>query len=207
MSRAVGSTKTDPRMSSLEVETALNELIVLCTANYETCKTAGKNGKSLSGDNPYGKKFQQFLVTVSQIEARLRTTLNTLTDDEFGKVKFGELLGTLKSRDTKVPQRGVALRDLELIVHSKIVPAVNKISASPIPETEHVLPMAVVHNTRGYIEKITLQINGCYEHQWFDACSVMVRKLIEILIMEVYEANSQTSDIKDINGDYLTLSY
>lgn len=73
------------------------------------------------------------------------------------------------------------------------------------PTTEQVLPKSVVANTRGYYERVIQQANGCYERQWFDACSVMIRKFVEILIIEVYEANGKTHEIKDANNDFLML--
>lgn len=50
-------------------------------------------------------------------------------------------------------------------------------------ESEKIIPCSVVRNTRGYIEVIANQINGCYEKGWYDACAVMVRRLIETLIV------------------------
>jgi hypothetical protein len=73
------------------------------------------------------------------------------------------------------------------------------------PKTEQVIPKSVVANTRGYYERIIQQANGCYERQWFDACSVMIRKFVEILIIEVYEANRKANEIKDSSGDFFML--
>ena len=64
----------------------------------------------------------------------------------------------------------------------------------------------MVNKTRTYFEKIVTQGNGCYEHQWFDACSVMIRRFVETLIIEPYEAKKKAADIKDGNGDFLMLS-
>jgi len=64
-------------------------------------------------------------------------------------------------------------------------------------ETAQVVPLSYVRNTRGYIEKIANQINGCYEKGWFDACAVMIRRLCEMLIIEVYESKGRGADIKD----------
>ena len=50
-----------------------------------------------------------------------------------------------------------------------------------------VLPHAIVKGTRGYIERVVFQINGCYEKGWFDGCAVMMRRLIETLIIECFE--------------------
>jgi hypothetical protein len=79
-------------------------------------------------------------------------------------------------------------------------------TASPVPSTESVLPMDVVRGTRGYLEAIVTQINGCYEHQWYDACSVMIRKLAEILIIAVYEHRKSAHEIKGADDNFLMLS-
>lgn len=74
-----------------------------------------------------------------------------------------------------------------------------------IPKTEQVLSQSVVIGTRGYLEAVVQQANGCYEHNWFDSCSVMIRKFVEILIIEVYEAHHKASDIKNSNDDFFML--
>jgi hypothetical protein len=51
-----------------------------------------------------------------------------------------------------------------------------------------VLALSVVKGTRGYIERLVEQANGCYDHRWFEACAMTLRKLVENLIIEVYEA-------------------
>jgi hypothetical protein len=75
----------------------------------------------------------------------------------------------------------------------------------PIRRTEPILPLSVVEGTRDYLVRIVQQTNGCYERQWFDACSVMIRKLVEILIIEVYEANKRSDALKDQNGNFRML--
>lgn len=73
------------------------------------------------------------------------------------------------------------------------------------PDTDMVIPISYVKKTRGYIEKLVNQINGCYENGWGDACMVMIRRLCEILIIEVYEAKEMIPSIQDMNGNYLSL--
>lgn len=73
------------------------------------------------------------------------------------------------------------------------------------PDSEQVLPHSIVRDTRGYIERVVTQINGCYEHGWFDACAVMIRRLIETLIIETFEAHGISSKIKNPSGDFLYL--
>jgi hypothetical protein len=84
-------------------------------------------------------------------------------------------------------------------------PAPDDEDAASQPATEHVLPLDVVKGTRKYLEQIVNQANGCYEKGWFDACSVMVRKLIEVLIIAVYEAKGEAEAIKT-DGNFLMLS-
>src|SRR5262245_12653684 len=52
-----------------------------------------------------------------------------------------------------------------------------------------------------------MQANGTYEHQWYDASSVMIRRLVETLIIEVYEAKNRANEIKGGDGHFLMLSH
>ncbi|NLE46319.1 MAG: DUF4145 domain-containing protein [Chloroflexi bacterium] len=67
------------------------------------------------------------------------------------------------------------------------------------------MPVAVVRGTRGYLEKVTNQVNGSYERGWFDACAVMIRRLVETLIIESFEHYGTAAKIQDLNGDFLSL--
>ena len=79
-------------------------------------------------------------------------------------------------------------------------------SAGTRPNSQGVLPHACVSGTRGYIERVVFQINGCYEKGWFDGCAVMMRRLLETLIIECFEAAGIASKIKNSQGDFLMLS-
>jgi hypothetical protein len=75
------------------------------------------------------------------------------------------------------------------------------------PINEFILPFSMVRGTRGYIEKVVNQINGCYEKAWFDGCAVMMRRLIETLIIECFEKHKIADKIKDPKtGDFLYLA-
>lgn len=74
------------------------------------------------------------------------------------------------------------------------------------PINEFMLPHAMVKGTRGYIERVVFQINGCYEKGWFDGCAVMMRRLIETLIIECFEKHGIAHKIKNNpTGDFLFL--
>jgi hypothetical protein len=73
------------------------------------------------------------------------------------------------------------------------------------PANEFILPHSMVRGTRGYIERVVNQINGCYEKGWFDGCAVMMRRLIETLIVECFEHHKIDQKIKNAVGDFLYL--
>ena len=73
------------------------------------------------------------------------------------------------------------------------------------PSHEPVLPHSLFANTRGYIEKIVYQINRTYEQTCYDACAVMIRRLVEVLIIEAFEHHHISSKIKNSTGDFLYL--
>jgi len=74
------------------------------------------------------------------------------------------------------------------------------------PASEQVLASSLVRRTRGYIEKTVNQINGCYESGYFDACAVMIRRLVETLIIEAYEHKGIAERIKNSNDEFFPLS-
>jgi len=71
--------------------------------------------------------------------------------------------------------------------------------------TESILPFPLLKGTRGYIEKVANQVNGCYEKGWFDGCAVMMRRLIETLIIECFETHNIAHKITNSRGDYFYL--
>lgn len=74
------------------------------------------------------------------------------------------------------------------------------------PRSEMILPHALVRGTRGYIERIVYQINGAYEYGWYDSCAVMMRRLLETLIIEVFEHHKIADRIKNAGGDFFYLA-
>lgn len=79
-------------------------------------------------------------------------------------------------------------------------------SKGTMPQQDLVLSRTLVKNTRGYIESVVNQINGTYANAWYDACAVMIRRLIETLIIEVFEHHGIANKIKTPTGDFFYLS-
>lgn len=67
------------------------------------------------------------------------------------------------------------------------------------------LHASVWNGTRGYIESICKQLNGCFRAAYYDAASVMLRRIMETLIIEAYEHLKRDDEIKDSDGNYYML--
>lgn len=78
----------------------------------------------------------------------------------------------------------------------------------PIPKAtdSKYLPFEIFSDTRGYITKLAEQTINSYDLELYDACSVLTRKLIEILIIECFEKFGIESLIKKPDGSFYYLS-
>jgi len=70
---------------------------------------------------------------------------------------------------------------------------------------EPVVYFSLIRGTRPYLERIVHQINGSYEGGWYDASAVMTRRLVETLIIELFEARGIADKIKNPKGDFFYL--
>jgi hypothetical protein len=193
-------------MHSREAKAVLDEIEAHCAHLCQIAKVARRNQKSLTGTNPYGIRFHSVEVALTRAASKVTPILAVAGLDGAANARLSGLLDVIRSPSSTPRQRNDALRELRMTCHATVVPALESMTASPVPHTEQVLPLDVVRGTRPYIEKVVVQANGCYEHQWFDASSVMVRRLVETLIIEVYEHQAKRTDIEDGKGGYLMLN-
>lgn len=91
-------------------------------------------------------------------------------------------------------------------LQSSVSDVVQPPSAIAASRSEPVIYMALVRGTRTYIERVAHQVNGAYAGGWYDASAVMLRRLIETLIIECFEAHRIEAKIKDSRGNFLFLS-
>ena len=49
-------------------------------------------------------------------------------------------------------------------------------------------------------------MNDCFSAGWHDGCAVMMRRLLEIVLIEAFENKKIAQKIKDKNGNYLHLT-
>jgi len=111
---------------------------------------------------------------------------------------------TVFSTAAKPKDRAQAARDLKHALKTAIV-----VPARPASGMENggLFPLVKLEQTgRGYLIRVGRQMNGAYSAAWYDACAVMMRRLLETVIIEAFEKKGIDSKIKDGNGDFLMLT-
>jgi hypothetical protein len=82
-----------------------------------------------------------------------------------------------------------------------------KWQSAPKTTTDDVFPLSLLVKTRrGYLVSVGRQMNGCFVSAWYDACAVMMRRLVETVIIEAFEAHKLDSKIKNSQGDFVQLT-
>ena len=102
-------------------------------------------------------------------------------------------------------ERAIKLLDISKALNDVAAKASPLPSEVVVPVDQPVLPHALFRNSRSDIQRVVYQINACYIATSYDACAVMARRLIEVLIIEVYEHNSRGDEVKGKDGNYLML--
>jgi len=65
--------------------------------------------------------------------------------------------------------------------------------------------LSIFLGTRGYLDCLFRQIDNCYSNNCYDACAVLIRRILEILLIESYVHLGIDNIIKDNNGNYMML--
>jgi hypothetical protein len=103
-----------------------------------------------------------------------------------GKDTYSLHARTIAEYKTAYPQ--LAEDDETVIVHDHLI-----------------LPESLTKGTRGYIRSLALQINHCFENNIFDGCAVLMRRLLEILLIQSYQKLGIDSAIQLVGGGYKSL--
>lgn len=160
-------------------------------------KKARKHRKSLRGDNFYGNKL-------AGQRADATNAYRQLASQSAGDSSaLAELVETVFSPDTQQPARLAASRELAFSLRTTWQ---SSGAASSAPSSD-LFPLAILADAgRGYLVTVGRQMNGCFEKGWYDAAAVMMRRLLEICIIEAFEAKGVAATIKMADGNYLQLS-
>jgi hypothetical protein len=187
-SRALDSTKPP---SPEKLESIVQEALTLV-------KKAKRHNKSLSGDNFYAEKL-------GNLRAKAINTFNELTGQSAGDVSaMAEMIGYVFAARTPAKLRRTTAQDLLFSLRTTWRNSAKKTAATG---SDPIFPMVLLAQAkRGYLTVIGRQMNECFRAGYFDASSVMMRRLLEVSIIEAFEACNIASKIKGPDGNYLQLT-
>jgi hypothetical protein len=176
--------------------TPTEKLEALVTRAVQLAKTARRNRKSLSGSNYYANKLVELRADATNLYREL--TPRTAGDSS----ALAEMIEQVFSASTPPNARAKAARELTFSLRTTWR------SASQTPrEDDGMFPLSILsHAGHGYLVTVGRQMNGCFSQGWYDASAVMMRRLLEITIIEAFEAKGIAAKIKDSKGDYFQLS-
>lgn len=160
-----------------------------------TAKKAKRHRKSLNGDNFYANKLATLRADATNAFRDLAPT--TAGDSS----AIAELLEIAFSPIADARARTTAVQELCYNLRTTW-------HSAPAPqEDEGLFPLSLLAKAnRGYLVSVGRQMNGAYGMNWYDAAAVMMRRLVEISIIEAFEAKKVAAKIKDAAGNYLQLS-
>lgn len=96
----------------------------------------------------------------------------------------------------------------DLFLHMRMAKAVLlgmlEVVSSGTP-SEELFSISIFEEAPTYIQRIAVQVNGCYERGWYDSGAVMTRRLVETLIIECFEKHGLEANIKNTDGNYVHL--
>ncbi len=161
-------------------------------------KTASRHRQSLSGVNFYANKM-------ANLRADATIAFGRLSGGSVGDTSaLAELMQKVFSENAAAKDRAQAARDLQFAL--KTTWADGKPDQGQL-EDNGVFPLVTLNQTkRGYLVAVGRQMNGSYSAGWYDACAVMMRRLLESAIIEAFEARKIDGKIKDGNGDFFPLT-
>ena len=184
------SNSRSPSVATPTLEDLVNQAL-------EVARKARKHRCNLSGDNFYGNKL-------ADLRAAATNAFQALSSDSAGDVSaMAEMIEAVFSASTEKKERAKLARDLIFSLRTTWKTSIKAQS----PSRESLFPMSILSSSnRGYLVAIGRQMNECYAAGCLDACAVMLRRLIEICIIEAFEHRNIHSKIKDAGGDYLMLT-
>jgi hypothetical protein len=179
-----------------ESENTIIESLAQQTINV--AKKARKYRLSLSGDNFYANKLVE-------LKADATNAFREMTSQSPGDVSaMAEMIEGVFSARTDLKQRTEMSKELIFTLRTTWRDSISKPKTD---EDESVFPLGILSETkRSYLVTICRQMNGSFSSGWYDACAVMMRRLLEVSIIEAFENNGLANKIKNPEGNYLDLS-
>lgn len=72
--------------------------------------------------------------------------------------------------------------------------------------TDNLYPLSIFEKAPSYLNAFAGEASNCYDLGLFNSCLFMLRKICEILIIELFESKRLESKIRNQNGDFFQLA-
>jgi hypothetical protein len=72
--------------------------------------------------------------------------------------------------------------------------------------SDNLFPLSIFNDTRGYLISFANEASCSYDYSLYNSCFFMLRKILETLIIELFERHGIEDKIKNGSGGYLFLS-
>ena len=169
-------------------------------------KTARKHRHPLTGGGFYATKFAEThaeaIKSLKDIQTKLGDGENKAVQTALSEIETE--LKTFFDVSTDKHRQGQCKQTILFQLKATILPSLQK---TPVhAPSGKFFPLELVKDTRSYIEKVACQSCGSYDLGWYDAAAVMARRLLETLIIELYEAKKLDHKIKKTDGTFHYLS-
>lgn len=184
-----------PDLSKGVDESPSEALEKLSRAALAVAKKAKRYRASLGGDNFYANKL-------ATLRADATNTFRSLASSSAGDSSAtAELMESVFAPTTDSVTRAKAVQELCYNLRTSWR------SAPILREDDGLFPLSILSQAkRGYLITIGREMNGCFTSGWHDAAAVMMRRLVEIAIIEAFEGRGIAQKIKDAAGNYHQLS-
>lgn len=161
---------------------------------------------NLAGLNEVGKVCHLAFYFLKKAKAEEFTAgdgAKWLTDLRYPKPNVSRLYDNLRSSRNTV--RGA--KDNTFRLHADFVKALEarfpqlSEKSQDVVDAGSILPEVDFRKTRGYVETLAKQINASYEHNLFDGCAVLMRRLLEVMLILSYRHLKIETTIQDASGN------
>jgi len=71
---------------------------------------------------------------------------------------------------------------------------------TPAPAIESFIDPEIFNDCPPFIKYLIPQINGCWDRQWYEACALIIRRLLESLLIYLYDKRGWGAEIRDQDG-------
>ena len=114
----------------------------------------------------------------------------------FGQIQKTVDVETKKFRDRSARRVAMVKKKQGTTAAKKKTSNAPKAAATKSLSSEYI-PMEILERMPEYIQRLVPQINGAYDKEWYEASAMVLRRLVETLIIELYSRRGWTSEVQD----------